>query len=294
MRVSSFVYCWREALLSLVRNSWMTLASIAIVTISLIILGSSVLLVYNADYLADNLESKLEISVFLEEDIEADEITEIGKKIRAMPGVAEQQFVSKDAALQSMKESFGDNKGVLDNLPENPLSDAYRVKAVDANQVPTIAKNLEKLAGVETVRYGKGTVEKLLLITHWVRIISFGLMLVLGIAAVFLIATTIRMSVFARRNEISIMKYLGATNWYVRAPFLIEGMLLGLIGAAIAVAVVHFGYMALVNQLAANIPFLNVVTEAEVLPAVVGMLLGLGVLIGALGSIVSVRRFLRV
>ena len=294
LRASTFVYCFREAALSLVRNSWMTIASIAIVAVSLIILGSSILLVFNADYLAGRLESKLEISVFLKDDLESSEITEIGKEIKVTPGVAELQFISKEAALQDIKESFGDRKEILDNLPRNPLSDAYRVKAADANQVPALAKSFERLEGVDTVRYGKGTVEKLLVITHWVRLVSLGLMGVLGVAAVFLIATTIRMSVFARRNEISIMKYLGATNWYVRAPFLIEGMVLGLIGAALAVAVVYFGYAALVNQIKVSIPFITPVAGGEVLQYVVGGLLGLGMLIGAFGSIVSVRRFLKV
>lgn len=294
LRISTPYYICRDAGASLVRNGWMTLASMAVVAVSLIILGSSVLLVLNADYLAERLESEVEISVFLQEDLTAKETNEVGRKIRNTPGIAEIEYVPSDKALEEMKESFGDRGDVLDNLPKNPLPDAYRIKAEDANQVPVMAQSFEKFQGVEMVRYGQGLVEKLLAITHWVRAASLGLMVILGLSALFLIATTIRMSVFARRREIGIMKLLGATNWYVRMPFLIEGVVIGFVGAALAVTAVNLGYVTLLKQLHASVPFITLVSSGEVLFTLLAVLMGLGIIIGALGSLVSIHRFLKV
>ncbi|WP_031516726.1 permease-like cell division protein FtsX [Desulfofalx alkaliphila] len=292
MRTNTLFYIFREALVSMVRNSWMTLASMAIVAVSLIILGSSVLLVINADHLTQRLESELEISVFLQEDLDTTEAGEVGRQIKNTAGVAEVVFVSKEQALEEMKESFGNHSELLENLEKNPLPDAYRIRVNDANQVPVLAGHFEKLPGVELVRYGQGLVERLLAVTHWVRVITLGLMGMLGIAAIFLIATTIRMSLFARRREIGIMKLLGATNWYIRAPFMIEGMFIGLIGALVAVAAVYSAYSFLVNRLTDSIPFVSLVTGGDVLNTIFGLFIGSGVLIGALGSVISIRKFL--
>ncbi|MEG6615137.1 permease-like cell division protein FtsX [Peptococcaceae bacterium 1198_IL3148] len=294
MKFSTPFYSLRDALISLVRNGWLTVASIAIVAVSLIILGGSVLLVINSDYLTNKLESNVEISVFIAEETTSKEVSQLGKDIRATAGVEEVKFISKEQALKDMKESFGDQGDILDNLEKNPLNDTYRIKAKDANQVPALAEKFEQMPNVELVRYGKGLVEKLLVITDWVRTASLAVMIILAVAAVFLIATTIRMSVFARRREISIMKYLGATNWFVRAPFLIEGLILGLLGALMAVLVVNLGYTTLIKQLEVSVPFISLVSSGEVLTMLLGVLLGLGVAIGVFGSLVSIHRFLKV
>lgn len=247
----------------------------------------------NADHLAERLESEVEISVFIEEDAKSSTITQLGQQIKQTAGVESVSFISKEQALKEMKKSFGDRAELLDNLEKNPLNDTYRIKAKDAKLVPALAQSFEKLPGVEKVRYGKGLLEKLLTITHYVRVSSLAVMGVLGIAAVFIISTTIRMSVFSRRREISIMKYLGATNWFVRAPFLIEGLILGLVGSLLAVLVVSLGYTALINQLKVSMPFISLVTGREVLNMLLMVLLGIGVFIGVFGSTISVRRFLK-
>ena len=292
--LNTTLYACREAMVSLVRNAWMAVAVIFVVAVSLIILGASVLLMLNADYLTGSLESDVEISVFLQTDLEKDDVIEIGKRIEATSGLIEVEYISKEKALQQMKESFGNKAEVLNDLEKNPLPDAYRIKVEDVDQIQVLASSFEKIPGVETVRYGQGLLEKLLAVTHWVRLLSMVMMVALGVAAVFLIATTIRMSVLTRRNEIGIMKLLGATNWYIRVPFLVEGVVLGLTGAVLAVVVVNLGYMALLEQLETSVPFITLVSGTEVLTNVLGILLGLGVLIGALGSLISIHRFLKV
>jgi cell division transport system permease protein len=147
---------------------------------------------------------------------------------------------------------------------------------------------------VDQVRYGQGVVEKLMALSRWVRTAGLITMALLGAAAVFLIATTIRLSVFARRREIEIMKFLGATNWFVRFPFLLEGMILGLCGSLLASLVIYFGYLSLVGNLQLSLPFMELITDRRVIEPVLEGILLLGLLIGALGSMISMRRFLKV
>jgi len=278
-----------------VRNSWLSISSVGIVTVSLIILGVSLLLVVNAEKLTKSVESSVEITAFLEESVGRVDRDRIEEQIKSNPAVDTVEFVSKEQALKEMKESFGDRADILESLEEtNPLPDAFRVKTKQAAAVPATAKKIEQLKGVEQVRYGQGVVEKLLNVTRWVRYASVVTVTLLTLAAGFLIATTIRMSVFARRREISIMKILGATNWFVRFPFVLEGIVLGLTGGLLAVLVVDVGYLSLINKLKISLPFIQLVNEPRIILTILGSMVGLGVLIGALGSWFSLRKFLRV
>jgi len=295
MRISTIGYYFAEAFRSLVRNSWLSLASVGTVTVSLLILGCSLLLVLNADRVATTLESSVEVSVFLHNGLNQDQVNALEEKIRALPGVSQVRFISKAQALAEMRQSFGGQKDVLASLDKkNPLPDAFRVKTQRADQVIGVASRIQAMSGVDEVRYGQGVVEKLLAITHWIRLAGLAAMIALAAAAVFLISTTIRMSVFTRRREISIMKYLGATNWFVRFPFLLEGMVLGLIGALCAALLVYFGYFSLVRRIGETLPFIPLITGGRYLQAMLGGLTVLGLLIGALGSTISIRRFLNV
>jgi cell division protein FtsX len=207
MGLNAVRYYFREAFASMWRNGWLSLASVGTVTVSLIILGCSLLLVLNASKLAAALEGMLEINVFLVDDLDREKIRQLNEQIKFLPGVAEVEFISREDALKKMQQSIGADK--LEGLDYNPLPDAFRVKTREPQQVPQVAGEIARLAGVEEVRYGQGLVEKLLAITRAIRIAGWVVMILLGGAAVFLISTTIRVSVFSRRKEINIMKYLG-------------------------------------------------------------------------------------
>jgi len=294
MRIKTISYYFREAFQSIIRNSWISIASVGVVAVSLLILGCSLLLVMNANSIADNLESSVEISVFLKEQTTPDQVKELENKIRAMPEVTQVVFISKQQALEEMKDSFGDKKDILSGLEEkNPLPDTLRIKTIAADQVAPLAGELESFAQADQVRYGQGVVEKLLALSRWVRTAGLATMILLGVAAVFLIATTIRLSVYARRKEIGIMKFLGATDWFVRFPFILEGMVLGLAGSLIAVLVVYFGYLSLIGNIQLSLPFMQLVTDLDLIRPLMGGLLALGLVIGAAGSLISMRRFLK-
>jgi len=293
VRLSTIKYYFREALQSVIRNSWLSVASVGVVAVSLLILGSSLLLVLNANSIAANLESSVEITVFLKDKINSDQIQALENKIKAQPEVTEVKFVSKAQALEEMKKNFGDKQDILTGLEEkNPLPDALRIKTSVVEQVEPLAHQLESFAQVDQVRYGQGVVEKLLALSKWVRTAGLVTMVLLGVAAVFLIATTIRLSVSARRKEIGIMKMLGATNWFVRFPFLLEGMFLGLTGSLLAVIAVYFGYLSLIGRIEISLPFIQLVSDRNVLVPLVEALLGLGLGIGMAGSMISLRKFL--
>lgn len=293
MRLNIFIYYFREAFHSILRNSWLSVASIGVVAVSLLILGSSLLLVLNANNIADNLESSVEISVFLKDETTPEEVEELEDTLGALPGVAELKFVSKQEALEEMQDNFGEQKDVLAGLEEkNPLPDTFRVKTQTVEQVVPLAREMAVYPQVDQVRYGQGVVEKLLDLSRWVRTAGLVTMVLLAIAAIFLIATTIRLSVFARRKEIGIMKFLGATNWFVRFPFLLEGMFLGLAGALLAVGAVYYGYLSLIRNIQISLPFMQLVTDRSLLMPMLEGLLVLGLAFGAMGSLISLRKFL--
>lgn len=294
MRLKTIEYYFREAVQSIIRNSWISVASIGVVAVSLLILGSSLLLVMNANNIAANLESSVEISVLLKDNSTPDEVQDLENKLADKSEVTQVVFVSKQQALDEMRENFGEKKDILDGLEEkNPLPDALRIKTATAEQVAPLASELESYAQVDEVRYGQGVVEKMLALSKWVRTAGMITMVLLGIAAVFLIATTIRLSVYSRRKEIGIMKFLGATNWFVQFPFVLEGMMLGLAGSLMAVIVVYFGYISLIDSIQLSLPFMQLVTDRALIKPLMELLLLMGLAIGAAGSMISMRRFLK-
>jgi cell division transport system permease protein len=294
MRIKNIQYYFREAIQSIIRNSWISVASVGVVAVSLLILGSSLLVVINANNIAANLESSVEISLFLKEQLTPDQVQNLEAEIAGMPEVTQVVFVSKQQALEEMRANFGEKQDILAGLEEkNPLPDALRIRTAAVEQVAPLAAELETFDQVDQVRYGQGVVEKLLALSKWVRTAGLITMVLLGIAAVFLIATTIRLSVYSRRKEIGIMKILGATNWFVQFPFVLEGMILGLIGSMLAVTAVYLGYISLIDNIQLSLPFMQLVTDRDLIKPLMQGLLLMGLAIGAAGSMISMRKFLK-
>ncbi len=291
--LNRLVYCLRLAIQALTRNFWMAVASAGMIAVSLGILGSFLLIAINASQLMKTVESSVEINVFLAEGADKELLDE---RIQQLSGIDSCVFVPKERALEEMREALGENRDILDGLEEdNPLPDGYRIKAERAELVPVIARQIQEMPGVKKVRYGQGWVEKLIAITRWLNAVSLGAAGLLAVAAVFLIVTTVRLSVVARQQEVSVMKFLGASNWFVRLPFLMEGMAVGLIGALVSTAFLAGGYYYLTLEVEkASLFFLRLVNDPRLLVPVFGGLLCLGLAMGGLGSMVSIRKFLNV
>ncbi len=293
MSFSSLRYVVKETALSLRRNAWMSLASVSTVAISLIILGFALTLVYNTNQLASNIESNIEISVFLRTDQTPDQVQQIQAQIEGMPGVKSVTLLGKDQALAQIQSGLSSD--LLQNLGgKNPLPDKLTVKTDSAGLVKDLAANISPISGVDAVRYGQGLVDKIIQFTHWMRWIGLALIGLLAVASIVLISITIRLTVFARRKEVQIMKFVGATDWFIRWPFLLEGMILGLCGALLASALVVYGYTGLVAILQDNLTFIPLINSRQFIMNLVLLMLVSGALIGSLGSMVSLRRFLKV
>ena len=293
MTLNSLEYVLRETLQSVRRNIWLSLASILTVMVSLVILGISAFFLLNASNMAKSFESQLEIAVFVQDGLTPQQVEKLQKDIQGMPGVASAEIVTKEQALVEFSKSLGSGNLLADLGGTNPFPDKLTVRASDPQQVKTLAEEIQRLSGVDKVRFGQGVVDKLLQFTNWLRWAGVGVVLAFSTASLVLISLNIRMNVFSRRREIQIMKLVGASNSFIRWPFFIEGLLLGLTGGLLAALIVGFGYHWLVSYVRSTLAFLPIVQEPALIWQVLGMLLLVGMGLGALGSAVSLRKFLK-
>lgn len=295
MKIRTSEYFVREVFLSLKRNNWMSLASIGTVAVSLFIFGMFMMLVMNMNKMAESLESQVQINVYLEEKVDREDARAIEKDLKALAGVEKVTFVTKDQAMEKFKERLGDQSSLLDALDDtNPLPDSFEVMISQPEQVKDTAGKIEKISGVETAKYGQDVMEHLFEMTRLIRIFGFSLMVVLALATLFIISNTIRLTVFARRKEIAIMKYVGATDWFIRWPFVLEGMVLGLLGGVIAAVILRFAYTAVTEKVYDTLAFFPLIPVEPFLNYITMAVLVMGMMVGAVGSAVSLKRFLKV
>lgn len=294
MTLNSTRYILRETFHSMKRNPWLSIASVLTVMVSLIILGFSVFFLANASNMAKSFESELEIGAFVLNSTTPSELDALQTQVQAMSGVASVTLVTRDQALADFGK-MSDSESILADLGGiNPFPDKLTVKATDPQNVATLAKGLEALPEVYKVNYGQGFVDKLLSFTQWLRLIGLGVVAAFGIAAIVLISINVKMNVFSRRREIQIMKLVGASNSFVRWPFLIEGLVLGLIGGALAAGIVGMGYNLITIYIQSTLTFLPVVQNENLFSQVsVGLLLA-GMAMGAIGSGFALQKFLKV
>ena len=235
MKPQTSEYFIQEVSRSLRRNNWTSFASIGTVAVSLFVLGVFLLLVLNMNRMAAALESQVQISVYLEDGLKADDRQDIASDIEALQGIESIRYISKDEAKARLEDRLGDQKYLLDALGDkNPLPDSFEVVVKSPDLVETAAKAIDRMNGVQEAKYGQDVIEHLFAITRLIRIFGLVLMVLLAGATLFIISNTIRLTVFARRKEIAIMKYVGATDWFIRWPFLLEGMVLGFVGGVLA------------------------------------------------------------
>lgn len=295
MMLNSTRYILRETFYSMKRNPWLSIASVLTVMVSLVILGFSIFFLANASNMAKSFESQLEIGAFVQENTTSAELAGLQTQIQAMPGVASVTLVTKEQALTDFGKTMGGTQSnILADLGGiNPFPDKLTVKATDPQNVIALADVIRSLPGVYKVNYGQGFVDKLLSFTQWLRWIGLGVVVAFAIAAIVLISINVKMNVFSRRREIQIMKLVGASNSFVRWPFLIEGLALGLVGGALAAGLVGVGYNSLTNYVQSSLTFLPVVQNVVLFRQVTGGLLLAGMAMGAIGSGLSLQKFLR-
>lgn len=298
MKVKTINYAFKQGFVGLWRNRTMSAASIGSVAASLVVLGVIIILVLNINNLAYLAGKQFDtIEVYLQDNLPSEEIVNLERQISSLQGVKTTEYVSREEALRKMKEDWGEQGYLLENLESNPLPNSFVIYLNEIEMADGVVVKLKKLHGIEEVKYYKAIIEKLLGLAKFVRKIGLSLIVLLTLIAMFIISNTIKLSLNARRQEINIMKYVGATNWFIRWPFIIEGMMLGLIGTAIALTCIYFGYSYIFNLITARFYVLisaYLLTAEELMTKALITFAVLGSGVGALGSIVSLRKYLRV
>ena len=297
MKPRTIRYYFREGFRSLIANRLMSIASIFAVSSSLFIVTVFYVIGANVEFFIHQLEGTIGIVAIIEDDTTPADHERIANQIIGIHHVENARFVSRSEALENMREWFGDDAGLLDGLEyDNPLRDSFEIDLVDIAFQEDVARVVENFDGVYRVRRDSDIQGALTTMNNVVQIIIAGLLIVLGIISITIIINTIRITVNSRQTEINIMKYVGATDWFIRWPFIIEGILIGLIGGAVPATLAWVGYGYLYS-LVATIPelqFLQLLPHDHMLAYVFPFNLIVGTVIGFIGSGVSVRRHLKV
>lgn len=285
---------FKESFISMARNRWMSFASISAVTVTLLLVGVFLTIMMNLNKMSTDIKNDVEIKVLI--DLSANETSEaeLQQQVEKMPGVESVKYSSKKQELDKLVKDFGNDVSLFKQ--ENPLHNVLYVKADDPEQTEKVAKEIEKNPAVDTVKYGKDKIKKLFNVLNISQKVGIVLIIALLLTATFLISNTIKITITARRREIEIMKLVGATNSFVRVPFILEGMWLGAIGSILPIIGVTTLYSIVHSSLAPKLES-SVVQILDVMPFILEVdiiLLVMGVLIGVVGSFMSVRKFLKV
>lgn len=287
-------FYFREALLSFRRSTLMATAAVLSTTTILIIVGVFLLISVNSSLFLKNIESQLEIIVYLEDNTSKTELNNLKSNITSIVGTREVKFVSKEEAYQRLLKSLGEQKDILSAIEVNPLPASFEIQVKDPKTIKQIANQMAKLEKVEEVEYGQGTVEKLLNFTYIFRRAGMLILALLIFSSILIISNIIKITVYARRNEIEIMSLSGATSRFIKWPFIIEGFLQGFTSAILSIIILYKFYFFAINKMHQVIPFLPlVVGNMDLLPIGISILL-LGSLVGILGSMFSVGKYLDV
>lgn len=297
MKFRTFTRHIREGAKNILRNGWMTVASIGAVTTTLILVSVFLAIVFNLNEFAKNIESDVEIKVLVDLTTTEDEVIALGDQVEQVKGVEAVHFSSNEEELDSLMNSMGEQGqawGLFEQ--DNPLNHAFLVRAENPQETENIAKQIEGFEHVYSVNFGQDIVDQLFTFNNYARLIGVVLIAALVLTAVFLISNTIKITIIARSTEISIQKLVGATNGFIRWPFFVEGLLLGVLGSIIPIVIILFGYHYIYQNLASQISinFVKLLPFTPFAWQLAAIVLLIGGTIGVWGSVMSVRKFLKV
>ncbi len=288
----------RDAFKSVFRNFSLSLASISCITITLVIVAVSIVASLNVENFTKEIESDLTIVVFLDSDTTKSESDSLTKEIKKIDNVDSVDFQGKEDVKNEMSKESEVFASVMSEWSEedNPLKDTFKIKVKDATKISTTAKTIKKMNKVSLVRYGEGMVDKLVKAFTSIEKVAYGVVIALIVVTVFLIINTIKLTIFSRKREISIMRLVGASNFSIKTPFIIEGMVLGLIGSIIPVLLTTFGYLAFYNHFDGYLftKLIELIKPEPFIYNTSGIIVVIGILVGMIGSASAVRKYLKV
>ncbi|MDR3243041.1 MAG: permease-like cell division protein FtsX [Clostridiales Family XIII bacterium] len=290
------IYSIKQAAKQFARNRAMSMASVFSITAILLVLGLFFILVVNINNIAESAKQDFNvIRLYLLDSTDYGMAEDIMGKFSIMPEVRQVSYLSEEKAMEDFRVKFGDKAYILDTLRENPLPNSVIVEVSRLEDAGRVAAKARAMEGVEDISYYKETVDRLLKVTNFIQIGAMAVILALVIISVVVVSNTIKLTVLAREREISIMKYVGATNWFIRGPFLGEGIFIGIVSAGVSAGLIALVYHKLVDVVGPNLLIIlsaGMVPERFLISNLAIVFIALGVSIGACGSIVSMRRFL--
>lgn len=294
MKINTINYFIVDALKSIKRNITVSFAAMLTVLVTFFVLGTFTLVGLNFNKTIEDVADKIEIKVYLQDDIKLVNKREVEIKLSEQDGVKAVTYESKDEAFTKLKNDLEGNSGMLEgySLENNPLASSYIVTLEDASYASNVTKAVEDMTGVESVTNQQELIEKISRVVDFVQILGVILFFVFIGVSIFLIMNTIKLAVYSRRREVGIMKFVGATDWFIRWPFVIEGIIIGAIGSLLATAVLYFIYRGVFGFIASNLLIANLVPVSFVLTTLLGGFLLGGIVVGAIGSIAALRKFL--
>lgn len=290
----------RDAFKSVFRNFSLSLASISCITITLIIVAISIIASYNVSNFTEEIEKDLTIVVFVENDATEEDIENITKGLKDISNIDQKEikYESKKQIKEEMQKESEIFNTVMSDWDEkdNPLKDTFQIKVKNAEEISKTAKKIEKIEKVSLVRYGEGMVDKLIAAFESIKKVTYGAVIALILVTIFLIINTIKLTIYSRKREISIMRLVGASNFTIKTPFIIEGMFLGLLGSIIPIIIIVFGYPALYEKMNGYVftPLVNLINPNPFVYTVSLMIAVIGIIVGMIGSSSAVRKYLKV
>jgi cell division transport system permease protein len=299
MIIRRFGYFFYQAIRNFQESLVPSLVSIATITISLFILGAFLIILGNLHGALNQLGQKIQIIAYLQKDISEEKLNNIKNQLRALGEIESLQYISPDEALLRLRKSMEGQEGILEGLEHNPLPPSFEIQLKKAYRtapaVQLMARRLNKISGIEDVSFGQKWVERFNTFMGVVQILGSAIMAFLILAVIIIVANTIKLTVYARNDEIEVMRLVGATNSFIRAPFVLEGMIQGFAGAALAVAILFFFYQTLTASIDTASMAINWGLNIFFLSpnAILGILLG-GMCLGTFGSFISLVRFLKI
>ncbi len=286
----------RDAFKSVIRNFSLSLASVACITITLVIISSALIISENVRNFTNLIKKDVTIVAFLDSDVTTEERKTFEEEIAKLDNIDTYEYKSKAEVKQDMSVDYKELSDVLNDWKEeeNPLKDTYTIKVKDVEAIKNTANSIEKINKVSTVQYGEGLVEKLVEVFDAVEKVTVIAALALIIVTIFLIINTIKLTIFSRQTEIGIMRLVGASNMRIRLPFVVEGIVLGMIGSVIPIIITVYGYTSLYNSFGGILfsSLIKLVTPTPFVIEVAAVILGVGMLVGMLGSARAVRRYI--
>jgi len=292
---TSLKYLTHEGFRNVWVNRLMSLASVTVLMACLIIMGAGIMIYFNINNVVDKVQSQNVVMVYVADDATEDETTQIGTSLKGISNVESCEFVPKEVAFQEQIQSMGGDAALFEGFDEIPLPDAYKVTVKDLSQFENTVSQIKQINKVDSVRENSDLASKLLSLRHAVSIVSVGLVIMLFLVALFIISNTIRITMFSRKLEISIMKAVGATNWFIRWPFMIEGMILGTISGIVSLGVLWGLYAVAEKVFAQTLSLIgfSLVPFSEYWWQILLVFVAIGLFTGGFGSLVSMAKYLK-